>query len=156
MQKLAFKIVPLMIGSGPAERTWKDVDAILTKKRNRMSVQTCMDILYVRTWLRRQLKLVSDEELAVFKEWETELFQNAEFYDGQVEPDQGLARERRIFEDRIEDWEMNAVDGTGPGERIPLGRVRRDAAAKFRLQEKYKGIFLLDKDPDGDMYTCLT
>ena len=158
LQKLAIKIVPLMIGSGPAERTWKDVDAILTKKRNRMSAETCMDILYVRTWLRRQIKIVSDEELEVFKEWETELFHQAEFYDGVVEPNRGLPRERRIFEDRIEDWEMNAVDGSGPGAQIPLGQVRRDAAAKFRLQDKYKGVFFLDKDPDGDnviMYACM-
>ena len=153
LQQLAIKIVPLIIGSGPAERTWKDVDAILTKKRNRMSVQTCMDILYVRTWLRRKLKLVSDEELELFKEWETELFHGAEYYDGEVEPSEGLPKEKRIFEDRIENWEMNAVDGSGPGVSIPLGQVRRDNAAKFRLQEKYKGVYFLDKDPAG-MYSC--
>ena len=157
LQTLAIKIVPLMIGSGPAERTWKNVDAILTKKRNRMSVQTCMDILEVRTWLRRQIKVVSDEELEVFKQWETQLFQQAEFYDGAVDQVVGLPRERRIFEDRIEDWEMNAVDGSGPGEQIPLGQVRRNPGAKFRLQEKYKGLFFVDKDPDGDnacMHSC--
>ena len=45
---------------------------------------------------------------------------------------------------------MNAADDTGPGEAIPLGRVRRDGAAKFRLQEKYKRIFFVDKDVDGE------
>ena len=30
------KIVPLLIGSGPAERTWKDVGQIFTKNRNRL------------------------------------------------------------------------------------------------------------------------
>ena len=45
LQKLAVKIVPLLIGSGPAERTWKDVDMILTKKRNRLHMQTTLDLL---------------------------------------------------------------------------------------------------------------
>ena len=79
------------------------------------------------------MKLVSDEELEVFKEWETRLLRETSFYDGPVEPNEGREKEVRIFEDHIEDWEMNAADDTGPGEAIPLGRVRRDGAAKFRL-----------------------
>ena len=62
-----------MVGSGPAESTWKDVGQILTKNRNRLGVKTCIDLVFVRTWLRPELKLVSDEELEVFKDWETEL-----------------------------------------------------------------------------------
>ena len=151
LQRLACKIVPLLIGSGPAERTWKDVDSILTKKRNRLKVQTALDILYVRTWLRREIKIVSDEELEMFKTWETELLHRAEFYDGEIEP-VGRVRERRIFEDRIEDWELNATDGSGPGPRIALGQVKRNGAAKFRLQEKYKGLYFIDKDPDGRVF----
>ena len=46
---------------------------ILTKNRNRLGVKTCIDLVFVRTWLRPELKLVSDEELEVFKDWETEL-----------------------------------------------------------------------------------
>ena len=114
-----------------------------------MKVQTALDILYVRTWLRRELKLVSDEELEMFKEWETELLHRAEYYDGPVEPT-GRVRDLKIFEDRIEDWELNAIDGSGPGPRIPLSQVKRNGAAKFRLQEKYKGLYFIDKDPDGD------
>ena len=60
------------------------MNAILEKNRNRLSLQKCMDILYVRTWLRRSIKIVSDEEFKCFKEWEVELFQQAEFYDGAV------------------------------------------------------------------------
>ena len=89
-------------------------------------------------WLRRELPLVSDEESEVFKEWEMELLRKASFYDGDVESGEGGPRETRIFEDQIEAWEQNAIDGTGDGERIPLSRVRRDHAAKFRLNEKYK------------------
>ena len=150
LQKFAMKVVPLLIGSGPAERTWKDVDQILTKKRNRLNTQTFLDLLYVSTWLRRELKLVTDEELEVFKEWETELLRQASFYDGDVEPNDGEPLDCRIFEDGFENWEQNAIDGSGAGPRIPLGQVRRDHAAKFRLNEKYKGLSFLDKDPDGD------
>ena len=32
LQHLDMKLVPLLIGSGPAERVWKDVDNVLTKK----------------------------------------------------------------------------------------------------------------------------
>lgn len=149
LKSFAIKVVPLLVGSGPAERTWKDVDSILTKKRNRLHIQTTLDLLYTRTWLRRELKKVSDEELAVFKQWECELLHEASFYDGQVEPDQAPQLPQRIFEDRVELWELNAIDGKGTGPVIPLGQVRRNAAAKFRLSEKYKGLYFLDKDPNG-------
>ena len=97
LQKFAVKVVPLLIGSGPAERTWKDVDSILTKKRNRFSMTNMLDMLHVRTWLWRELKKVSDSELECFKEWETELLRQSSFYDGEVEPDEGIQRHRRIL-----------------------------------------------------------
>ena len=78
------------------------------------------------------------------------MIRESSFYDGPVEPNAGREKAARILEDRIEDWELNAVDGSGPGARIALGQVKRDAAAKFRLQEKYKGLFFVDKDPDGE------
>ena len=62
LQSLAKKIVPLMVGSGPAERTWKDVGNIFTKNRNRMTTKTCIDLVFVRTWLRREFDLITDEE----------------------------------------------------------------------------------------------
>lgn len=157
LQQFAMKVVPLLIGSGPAERTWKDVDAILTKKRNRLAVQTCLDLLFVRTWLRRELRLLSEDENQVFNEWEVSLIRSSTLYDGPVEPDEGLEKSMRIFEDRIEDWEENAIDGTGPGARIPLSVVKRNNASKFRLQEKYKSLYFVDKDPDGVIdHTCLS
>ena len=61
-----------------------------------------------------------------------------------------MAPQLRIFEDKFEAWEQNAIDGTGPGPRILLGVVKRDNASRFRLQEKYKGLFFVDKDADGD------
>ena len=87
LQHLAMKIVPLLIGTGPAERTWKDVGHILTKKRNRLHMSTCLDLVFVRTWLRREMKVVSDEELQVFKQWEIDLLRKASYYDGDVQPD---------------------------------------------------------------------
>lgn len=118
LQQLAKRIVPLLIGSGPAERTWKDVDQIWTKKRNRLDVSTCLDLVFVRTWLRRSIKVVSDEELEVFKDWEAELLHAASFYSGDVE--RAVPPEDRIFEDKISTWEQNAIDGKGPGPAIPL------------------------------------
>ena len=93
---------------------------------------------------------MSDDELEVFKEWETELLREASYYDGDVEPDEGAPRASRVFEDEFENWEQNAIDGTGTGPRIPLGQVRRDHACKFRLNEKYKSLYFVDKDPDGE------
>ena len=55
-----------------------------------------------------------------------------------------------IFEDSFEEWEQNAIDGRGVGPRIMLSVVWRDKQSCFRLQEKYKGLFFVDKDPDGD------
>ena len=123
---------------------------ILTKNRNRLGVATCIDLVFVRTWLRRELKPISDDELEVFKHWETQLLREASFYNGVPDPDAGQQRELRIFEDRFEDWEQNAIDGRGAGPRILLGDVKRDKASMFRLQEKYKHVFFVDKDPDGD------
>ena len=45
---------------------------------------------------------------------------------------------------------MLSTGGTGPGPRIRLSLVKADKASKFRLQEKYKGLYFVDKDPDGD------
>lgn len=124
-----------MIGSGPAERTWKDVDNILTKKRNRLSMKTCLDLVFVRTWLRRELKIVTDEELQCFNQWEAELVKSATLYTGPVEPDNDTDGTQRIFEDHFEVWEQVAIDGTGGvGPRILLGEVKRNMASKFRLQ----------------------
>ena len=97
------------------------------------------------------MKTISDEELEVFKCWEIDLLKKASFYDGSVEPteDDDQLGDVRLFDDRLEDWEKNAVDGTGPGPAIPLGVVKKNRAAKFRLQEKYQGLFFTDKDPDG-------
>ena len=116
LQELAMKLVPLLIGSGPAERTWKDVGQIFTKNRNRLAVRTCLDLVFVRTWLRRQLKCHTAEELEVLKAWEVELLRNASFYDGPAEPEAPDETEQRIFEDRIEDWEQWAIDGNKNGE----------------------------------------
>ena len=149
LQRLALKIVPLMIGSGPAERTWKDVGNILTKNRNRLGIAACIDLVFVRTWLRRELKLVTDEELEQLKGWETELLQEASFYTGTPDPDSGTEKELRIFEDTFEAWEQPAINGQGVNPAIRLGEVRR-SPVRFRLQEKYKGVFLLDKDPSDD------
>ena len=51
--------------------------------------RTVLDILFVRTWLRREVKLISDEELEVFKSWETALIRRVTFYDGPAEPAAG-------------------------------------------------------------------
>lgn len=150
LQSLAKKIVPLMVGSGPAERTWKDIGNVLTKNRNRMDTQTCINLVFVRTWLRREFKLVSDEELECFKEWEVELMRQASFYSGDVDPDAGREREKRIFEDRFEAWESDAIDGTGQDPPLRLGVVKRNKQSRFRLQEKYKNLCFVDKDPDND------
>ena len=150
LQGLAKKIVGLIVGSGPAERTWKDVGNVLTKNRNKMNTQNCIDLVFVRTWLRREFKLVSDEELECLKDWEVQLMRQASLYAGEADPDSGKEREKRIFEDRFEDWEQNAIDGTGQEPRIKLGDVRRNKGARFRLQEKYKNLFFVDKDADGD------
>ena len=150
LQFLALKLVPLMIGSGPAERTWKDVGNIMTKNRNKLGIARCIDLVFVRTWLRRELKLVSDEELEQLKEWETELLSRASFYTGDVDPDSGEENGPRIFEDSFERWEQPAIDGRGVVPRIRLADVKANKPAVFRLQEKYKGMFLVDKDPSDE------
>merc|ERR1719261_776370 len=85
----------------------------------------------------------------MFQEWETTLLRAASFYDGPVEPEVGEDRRQRIFEYQVEDWEMNAVDGSGPGDPISLTDVKGNKAAKFRLQEKYKGLHFVHKDPNA-------
>ena len=150
LQSLAKKIVGLMVGSGPAERTWKDVGNVRTKNRNKMSTQHCIDLVFVRTWLRRELKLVDDAELECFKEWEVQLMREASLLSGEQTSD--VPKAKRIFEDRIEDWECIAINGkSSDGERVKrLGEVKKCKQSRFRLQEKYKNLFFVDKDPDGD------
>ena len=107
----------------------------------------------MRTWLRQELTLVTKAETEVFKKWESDVLLQASFYDGPVvvqAGDDAGVEEVRIFKDRFEEWEQQAIDGTGSGARIRLSVVKKDNAARFRLQEKYKGLFFVDKDPDGD------
>ena len=61
----------------------------------------------------------------------------------------------RIFEDTFEPWEQPAIDGRGVTPRLKFGDVRDNKQARFRLQEKYKGLCFLDKDPcdDNGYYT---
>ena len=154
LQKLAIKLVPLMIGSGPAERTWKDVGNVLTKNRNRLGVKRCLDLVYDRMWIRRELQLASEEELEQFKDWEAKLLREASFCDGTVDPDSGKDEESRIFEDTVESWEQDAIDGNrgdrDKSKRIRLSLVKTNKPMRFKLQEKYKGLFFVDKDPNGD------
>ena len=90
----------------------------------------------------------------MLKDWEVDLLRKVSFYDGPVEHVAPAQNAQRIFEDSIEDWEQWAIDGNKNGgnneEKRLLGAVRRDNANKFRLQEKYKGLYMVDKDPDED------
>ena len=79
-----------------------------------------------------------------------QLLSQASFYTGNVDPDSGEENASRIFEDRFEAWEQPAIDGRGVNTRIRLSEVKANKAARFRLQEKYKGMFLLDKDPSDE------
>ena len=51
-------------------RTWADCGRVVTKDRNRAKVQTALDMVFVRRWLRKSFRVLSGEESAVFKEWE--------------------------------------------------------------------------------------
>lgn len=188
LQKLAMKLVPLLIGSGPecrhttivdtgvvvvaaaarrwrwrytsytictlyihparpAERVWSDTGRVITKDRNRLGIQKALNIVYVRTWLRRMVQKPSKEALEVFKAWESELFQKAVAAsfggDGQaVEIDSGSDSDSDnevaiTFIDSVEQWEQNAIDGKGPGPRINLTDVKKNKAMTFKLQTKY-------------------
>ena len=155
LQALAKKIVPLIVGSGSAERTWKDVGNVLTKNRNKLDSATFIDLVFVRTWLRRELHVMSDEGAECFQEWEEKLLKEAGQYLGDGDGDGAAATaaanpDVRIFEDRFEEWEQDAIDGTGSDPRIRLGVVKKDKTGKFRLQEKYQNLFFVDKDVDGD------
>ena len=88
------------------------------------------------------LWLVPREDISVHDK-RSPAFDLAKFFDGN-------SAAYGIFEDRFEDWEQNAIDGTGQEPRIKLGDVRRNKSARFRLQEKYKNLFFADKDADGD------
>ena len=147
LQTLAKKIVPLMVGSGSAERNWKDVSNVLTKNRNRMKSQRCIDLVYVRTWLRRELKSLDVVGLECFREWEVELLRRASGEDASVATQDP---QRRIFEDRFEEWEQDAIDGSASDPPLSLGNVRRNKRSIFQLQEKYQNLFFVDKDVDGD------
>ena len=54
--------------------------------------------------------------------WEADLIRAVSYYGGPVESLQNPARQR-FFEDRIEDWELNVLDGSGPGEQIRVSLV---------------------------------
>ena len=155
LTRLAKKIVPLIVGSGAAERAWKDVANVLTKDRNKLNSDTTVDLVFVRTWLRREMQPVANAATECFKEWEVQLLIQVNEYlsadaDDAPAAAAAAADPRRIFEDRFEDWEQDAIDGTGSDPKLRLGAVRKNKVSKFRLQEKYQNLFFVDKDVDGD------
>ena len=118
LTRLAKKIVPLIVGSGAAERAWKDVANVLTKDRNKLNSDTTVDLVFVRTWLRREMQPVANAATECFKEWEVQLLIQVNEYlsvdaDDAPAAAAAAADPRRIFEDRFEDWEQDAIDGTG-------------------------------------------
>ena len=96
----------------------------------------------------------SDDAIVVFKAWEAELLRQAAF-GGRAQETKAAepaadADNASVFVDSVEDWEQRAINGQGPGARLSLADVKKDKAAMFRLDSKYKGMFFVDKDPDGE------
>ena len=55
------------------------------------------------------------------------------------------------FQDRIEPGEQGRINGREPGAPVVgLTQLKRDAAAKSWLFEKYYNMNFLDKNPEGD------
>jgi len=130
LQVLAMLLVPLLAGSGPAERTWKDIGHIITKERGRLSHGKMLQILFVRKWLRRKYNAVSEEESNAFKAWEKVLLKKA----ARLPEDEEKKGDDLVFIDEIEpDWEQNAINGRGRGPKLKLSAVKKDAEARFRL-----------------------
>ena len=53
------------------------------------------------------------------------------------------------FNDSIEAWEKNAINGRGPGPVISLREVKKNNALRFKLHQKWVGMHLLDKNPEA-------
>ena len=102
----------------------------------------------VLQWTIQLRNGLSDEEVEAFEDWEITLLQEASFYDGDINLSRP-ERKLRIFKDRIEEWKQNAIDGTGTGPCLSLSEAKKNTS-RFRLQEKYKGMHFVDKDPEGD------
>ena len=67
-----------MIGSGPAERTWKDCKRVLTKKRNRLDRERMRKIVFCRGVIRFRMHQAKGHKLEEYKEWEKWLLQQVE------------------------------------------------------------------------------
>ena len=53
------------------------------------------------------------------------------------------------FVDRMEPWELPAINGSGIQPKIKLVEVKSNLAAKYKLHEKYKGMHFVDRNPMG-------
>ena len=57
--------------------------------------------------------------------------------------------EEVMFKDYIEPWEQKAINGRGAGRRINMAEVKANKAMETKLSLKYRGLCLLDKNPEG-------
>ena len=168
LQRLAYALVPLICGSGPAERTWGDIGRVATKQRGPLDMTTVIDIVMVRHWLRREFNVLTIAEREALKAWEVELVGRAGLGDEVAEQlggdGGGGDGGGGPFLDSIEPWEEKAATGreltpqvnaAGVEELVlkkvlALTAVKKDNVSFFKLRQKYKGMRLVDKNPDGD------
>ena len=87
---------------------------------------------------------MSDGKLEVLKEWETELLRSVSVDHVEDEVRQ-LRISRTSWRTGSKTRSMVPVQGIASGLA-----VKPDKVSRFRLQEKYKDMFFVDKDPDED------
>lgn len=102
-------------------------------------------------------QLCRDKDVhGVFSEWVEELLKSVvssgdDDDDGNDDDNNGDADDVTPFQDRIEPGEQGRINGREPGARVVgLTQLKRDAAAKSWLFEKYYNMKFLDKNPEGD------
>ena len=99
-------------------------------------------------------QLCRDEDVhGVFSKWVKELLKSVVSSDDDGDgnnDDDAAAADATPFQDRLEPGEQGEINGREPGAPVvALTQLKRDAAAKSWLFEKYYNMNFLDRNPEG-------
>ena len=147
--EVAVRLASKVSASGAAERDHKDTKHIWNKKRNRMTTEKVERAKHRYSAIRLKRGFILADEVDASKEmymkyWEPEDLLDP--FEKELRLLQGQRLQANIRENTffcfVEIWEHGLIKTD----------EATDATARFRLLNKYKGIFMRDLDEDYDEY----
>ena len=135
LQEIAIKLLSQVVSSSSAERNWWDHKHTKDELSARISHDTLEKLCYVKAIKRAKDSKAVESYREQIQEWQ-KVNDRLNIGDENYGLKDGMQSRRRIFHCIIEDWERKAE------------KKKNASFAMKKLQDKYAGLFVIDKDED--------